>query len=135
MSVQRNKRISEEIKKIVSALMRHGLKDPRISPMATITEVKTTRDLRFVYIYVTVFESEEKRKPTVDALNKAKGFVRKAIGSELNLRYTPEPIFKLDESIENAMHIESIIRKVSKDAEDKASVEVESEDEQENDDE
>jgi len=113
MSIQRSKRISEEIKKVVSSLLRNGLKDPRISPMASVTDVKTTRDLRFAYIYITVFGDDKNKEETIEGLNKAKGYIRKQIGSEINLRYTPEPVFKLDETIESAMHIDSIIKQVS----------------------
>ncbi len=42
-------------------------------------------------------------------LNKAKGFIRREIGRVITLHYTPEPVFKLDDSIKNAMHLEKII--------------------------
>jgi len=55
---------------------------------------------------------------TIEGLNSAKGFIRKEIGRELNLRYTPEPIFKLDESIKNGIYISSLINEVNKGIED-----------------
>ncbi len=116
MSVTRSKRISEEIKKIVSQLIMYDIKDPRIPPLTSIIRVETTRDLRFTYIYVSVLDQKANKDQVVEALNNAKGFVRKALGQELKLRYTPEPIFKLDKSIETGIYISKLIDDVNKKA-------------------
>ncbi len=116
MSKPRSKRISEEIRKIVAEVIRNDIKDPRVSKMATVTGVETTRDLRYATIYVSVFDDDDMKQKTIEGLNRAKGFVRRAIGDQLDVRYTPEPIFKLDESIENAIHLSKIIREVQPEA-------------------
>lgn len=113
MSTTRNRRISEEIKKVVSDLILRGLKDPKISKFTSVTEVKTTKDLRFVYIYVSVYDPKANKEATVEGLNRAKGFIRNELGRSIDLRYTPEPIFRMDNTVENAMHIQEILNKVS----------------------
>lgn len=115
MGYPRNKRISEEIKKIVSHLIMYEIKDPRIPSLTSVTHVETTRDLRFTYIYVSVLDSKADKGDIIDGLNSAKGFVRKEIGKELKLRYTPEPVFKMDESIETGIYISKLINDVNKD--------------------
>ncbi len=115
MGYPRNKRISEEIKKIVSHLIMYDIKDPRIPSMTSVTHVDTTRDLRFTYIYISVLDSKADKNAIIEGLNSAKGFVRKEIGKELKLRYTPEPIFKMDESIETGIYISKLINDVNKD--------------------
>ncbi len=134
MSSTRNRRISEEIKKVVSDLLIRGLKDPRVSKFTSVTDVKTTRDLRFVYIYISVYDPKANRDATVEALNRAKGFIRNEIGRSIDLRYTPEPIFKPDNSAENAMHIQNILNEVKKKYNDEDEYEVEYEDEYEDED-
>ena len=63
MSHPREKRLAEEIKKIVSSIIRNELGDPRVSPMTSIVEVDLTKDLRYVNIYVSVLgDDNEKRK-------------------------------------------------------------------------
>ncbi len=109
MKYDRTLRISEEIKKIVSSLIMNELKDPGIAPFTTVTRVETTNDLRFATIYVSILGRDGEDKKTVSALNRAKGFVRRQIGTELNLRYTPEPIFKYDASIEYSRHMSDLI--------------------------
>ncbi|BEP29329.1 30S ribosome-binding factor RbfA [Helicovermis profundi] len=119
MGLDRSKRISEEIKKIVSKIIMNGLKDPRISKLTSITHVEVTRDLRFANIFISVYDPNVEDDNTIEGLNSAKGYIRKEIGKELKLHYTPEPIFKKDDSIQNGMHINDILSKLSNSNEDK----------------
>lgn len=113
MGYPRHKRISEEIKKIVSQLIMYDIKDPRIPAMTSVTHVDTTNDLRFTTIYISILDSSADRQKALEGLNSAKGFIRKAIGAELKLHYTPEPLFKVDESIENSMYMNKLISSVT----------------------
>lgn len=112
MGSTRNRRISEEIKKVVSDLLMRGLKDPRISRFTTVTDVQTTNDLRYTYIYISVYDPNANKKETVEGLNHAKGYIRNELGKQVDLRYTPEPIFREDDTVENAMHIQEILSSV-----------------------
>ncbi|MGF7057118.1 30S ribosome-binding factor RbfA [Brassicibacter mesophilus] len=121
MSLKRIGRISEEIKRIVSGVIMSGLKDPRISPMTSITQVQVTRDLRFAKIYISVLGDEESKENTLKGLQSGSGFIRKEIGKSLDLRYTPEPLFYLDKSIEHGMHISKLLSDMKKEDEAKGS--------------
>ena len=119
MNRKRINRISEEVKKIVSELLTRGLKDPRINSMTSITKVEVTGDLRYANIFVSVLGDKSVKDETLKGLESAKGFIRKEIGSKIDLRYVPEPIFHLDESIEQGIYISKLIDKVNKKDEDK----------------
>ena len=114
MSYPREKRLAEEIKKIVSNIIRDELKDPRVSSMTSIVEVDLTKDLRYVNIYVSILGDDEEKKETMEGLSRASGFIRREIGKKIKARYTPEVIFKLDNSIERGIHMYNMITKVSK---------------------
>lgn len=114
MNIRRINRISEEIKKIVSELISREIKDPRVNPMTSITKVQVTRDLSYANIYVTILGNKEVKDNTIKGLNNAKGFIRKEISNRIDLRYAPEPIFHLDESIEHSMYISKLIKEVNK---------------------
>lgn len=129
MGIQRTRRISEEIKKVVSNLLLFELKDPRISRMTSVTSVDTTNDLRYVNIYISVYDPNADIDQTIEGLNKAKGFIRKEIGKAVDLRYTPEPIFIKDQSIEKGVYLTNLINKVNR--EDDAHAVHDSEDEAE----
>ncbi len=112
MSQARARRISEEIKKIVAQTIREDIKDPRVSKLSTVTNVETTRDLRYTTIYISVFGNDEQKNETLEGLKRAKGFIRRVIGEALDIRYTPEPTFKLDNSLEYAMSMSKLIDEV-----------------------
>jgi ribosome-binding factor A len=114
MNNKRINRISEEVKKVVSQLLYNGLKDPRIKEMTSITRVEVTKDLSFAKIYVSVLGDENDKKETIEGLNSAKGYIRKEISSNIELRYAPDPIFYLDESIEQGIYMSKLIDEVNK---------------------
>lgn len=98
MSQNRIGRINEEMQRELSSLIR-TLKDPRVQDaMISITSVDTTGDLRYARVYISVLE-QERGKDVIKGLKSAGGFLRREIGSKLQLRYTPELQFELDDSI------------------------------------
>ena len=98
MASNRIGRINEEIQKELSNLIRN-LKDPRVQDtMISITHVETTPDLRWAKVYVS-FLQEERAKEALKGLKSAGGYLRRELGSALNLRYTPELNWALDDSI------------------------------------
>ncbi|NLV75554.1 MAG: 30S ribosome-binding factor RbfA [Tissierellia bacterium] len=119
MDTKRINRISEEVRKTVSELLTIEIKDPRISPMVTVTKVKVTRDLSYANIYVSVLGDQEAKNETMEGLESAKGFIRKEIGNRIDLRYVPEPVFHLDESIEQGIYMSKLIDKVNEEDEKK----------------
>lgn len=98
MASNRIHRINEEIQKVLAAGIRE-LKDPRVSTtMISVTRVETTPDLRYTKVYVSFLE-ENKAADAMKGLKSAGGFLRREIGQKLNLRYTPEIMWALDDSI------------------------------------
>ncbi len=102
-------RISEEVKKELSAIIRE-LKDPRISTLVSVVNVSVTKDLKFAKAYISVLGSEKAQKDVIDALKSASGFIRREIGHRINLRATPEFTFILDNSIEYGAHINQVLK-------------------------
>ncbi len=98
MASNRINRINEEIQKELSDLLR-GVKDPRVQgTMISITRVETTPDLRYTKVYVS-FLQEERAKDALAGLKSAAGFLRRQLGTNLKLRYSPEIVWALDDSI------------------------------------
>ena len=98
MASNRIGRINEEIQKELSSLLR-SVKDPRVQDtMISITHVETTPDLRYAKVYVS-FLQEEKVADAMQGLKSAGGWLRRQLSSALQLRYTPELVWALDDSI------------------------------------
>lgn len=111
MSYQRTGRIAEEIKKVVTELLiERKIKDVRItdSPsLVSVTTVEVVRDLKYAYIYISVLGNDQDK--VMEGFRSAAGYIRKEIGRQVNLRYTPEVIFKVDDSIERGIHMSKLI--------------------------
>ena len=107
----RPERLAEAIKKEVSELIKDELKDPRIG-FASITAVEVTPDLRYARVFVSVFGPPESRRATVEALQKAQGFIRGELGRRIRLRHTPEITFKLDDSIGHGARVLELLNEV-----------------------
>ena len=98
MASNRIGRINEEIQKELASAIRN-LKDPRVqNTMISITHVEATPDLRYAKVYVSFLE-ENKASDALKGLKSASGYLRRELGSALQLRYTPELVWELDDSI------------------------------------
>ena len=98
MASNRIGRINEEIQKELASLI-PNLKDPRVQDtMISITHVETTPDLRYAKVYVS-FLQEDRAEGALKGLKSAGGYLRRELGRALQLRYTPELVWALDDSI------------------------------------
>ncbi len=108
----KNKRINGEVMKVISEALRYS-KDPRISPMTSVMDVEVAPDLKTCKVWVTVMGNDEDRARTAEGLKSAAGYVRSTLAKELNMRYTPEIRFIMDDSIEYAINMSKIIDEVA----------------------
>lgn len=106
-------RINEEAKKEISSIIRE-LKDPRVvNGLCSVVSVDITKDLRWCKAYVSVLGDDTKRAEAIKGLKSAAGFVRKELAHRLGLRYTPEIVFVLDNSIEHGAHINKLLHDIN----------------------
>ena len=112
MSKRANK-VAEQMKKELTEIIVRRLKDPRVG-FITVTGVEVTGDLQQAKVFITVLGDDETKKTTLEALEKATGFIRSEIGSRIRLRKTPEIAFLYDESIDYGNHIEKLISDINK---------------------
>lgn len=98
MASNRIGRINEEIQRELASLI-PNLKDPRVqNTMISITHVETTPDLRYAKVYVSFLEAD-RANDAIKGLKSAGGYLRRELGRALQLRYTPELVWALDDSI------------------------------------
>jgi len=107
----KNIRINSEVQKELSIIIGE-LKDPRIDPMATVTDVNVTPDLKYCTAYVSVLGNDEHGNETIEGLRSAMGYIRRELASRVNLRNTPELKFVLDKSLEYGIHMSKLIDEV-----------------------
>ena len=112
MANNKLERTNDDIRFVLSRLLPQ-VKDPRVrqGELVSITRVDTTGDLRYCKVYLSVL-GELNEKEFKKGLKSAAPWLRRELGSSLNLRYTPELIFELDKSIEHGAYINSLIEKL-----------------------
>lgn len=118
MASNRIGRINEEIQRELSDLIR-GLKDPRVQTMLSITRVDTTSDLRYAKVHISVLE-ESRENEAMKGLRSAGGWLRRELGQKLQLRYTPELVFELDDSLKYGAHMFDLLSKLEAEQKEKA---------------
>ncbi len=105
----KNTRVSQEVQRELSSLIRFEVKDPRIAPMTTVSDVYVAPDLKTAKVYISVLGDEEVKSNTIKGLRSAASFLRSALAKNLNLRNTPELQFVLDDSIEYGVRMNHLI--------------------------
>ena len=118
MANNKLERTNEDIRFVLSRLLPQ-VKDPRVrqGDLLSITRADTTGDLRYCKVYLSVL-GELDEKEFKKGLKSATPWLRRELGSALNLRYTPELIFELDKSIQHGAHINALIERLDLPKED-----------------
>ena len=109
MSGDRMRRVDEAVREVLSdALQGSDLKDPRIG-FVTVTDVKTSADLRHARVYVTVLGDAEQRERSMAGLQSAHGVLQRRVGRQLRMKRTPTLEFRYDETTDRAMRMEELL--------------------------
>ncbi|MBF7122631.1 30S ribosome-binding factor RbfA [Pediococcus pentosaceus] len=111
----RSDRLSQEIEKEVSDILRRRVRDPRVEGI-TITGVDVTGDLQQAKIYYSILSDKASDdQKTKAGLEKASGLIRKELGSRLSIYKTPELSFIRDESVQYGDKIDQLLNKLNRD--------------------
>lgn len=111
---RRISRVAELIKREVSQMLLHGIKDDRVGAgMVSVTDVDLSGDLQHAKIFVSIYGSDEAKQETMAGLKSATGYVRSELGQRVRLRRTPEVIFQEDTSIERGTRVLSLLNQLN----------------------
>jgi ribosome-binding factor A len=109
------RRVDEAVREVLGDAVTQDLKDPRVG-FVTVTEVRTSPDLRHARVFVSVFGTAQEKEATLEGLSSAHGILQSRIARELRLKRTPALEFTLDDTAEKAAKLEAIIEDVTEDA-------------------
>ncbi len=110
MSTGRMRRVDEAIREVLSDAVFSDLKDPRIG-FVTVTDVKTSPDLRHARVYVSVLGDEQAREASLAGLRSAHGMLQRRIAGELRMKRTPTLEFHYDDTTDRAMRLEELLER------------------------
>ena len=109
------RRVDEAVREVLGDAVTQDLKDPRVG-FVTVTEVRTSPDLRQARVFISVFGTAQEKEATLEGLSSAHGILQSRIARELRLKRTPALEFQLDDTAEKAAKLEAIIEDVTEDA-------------------
>jgi ribosome-binding factor A len=114
MSTGRMRRVDEAIRQVIGDAVAGDLKDPRVG-FVTVTDVRTSADLRHSRVYVSVLGADgrasepQERESSLDGLRSAHGYLQGRLAAELRLKRTPTLEFTYDETTDKAMRVDELI--------------------------
>jgi ribosome-binding factor A len=117
--MSRTIRLAEQIRQEMGAILAREVRDPGIG-FLTLTRVKVAPDLQQARIYYTTLGDPAERKKTARALDRALPFIRRALGTRLNLRRVPEIAFQFDESVAHQARVEELLEQIKRDDAERA---------------
>ncbi len=110
--IKRAERVGGEVLSALAAVLRDGLKDPRVGPI-TITSVRVSDDLSVARINFVPLGGRGDPGEVVEGLESAKGYLRRQVGKRLRLRIVPDLRFHLDTHLDKAMEMTKVLRSLS----------------------
>ncbi len=108
MPSHRVQRVAEAIREVVSAAVLFDVADPRVRSV-TVLNVEVSGDLRNATINVSVMGTEPEQTLSLRGLRHATSFLRSKVAKRLQMRHTPELVFKLDDSVKKSIAISQLI--------------------------
>jgi len=105
----RDRRIGQELQRLLPDLMRSELKDPRVTGLITVTAVEVSADLAHAKVFVTIMDDRADAQATVTALNHCAPFLRSRLSQLMTLRTVPMLKFVFDTSIDRGMRLTRLI--------------------------
>ena len=109
MKRQRLAGIEKEMSRVISQVLFQEVKNPKIKGLVSVTNIKVTEDLKFADPGQINEEKAVDKKEILEGLNQIKGYLRKRVAEEIEIRYIPEIRVKLDDSIEHAIKISKLL--------------------------
>jgi ribosome-binding factor A len=111
----RSEKVASLIRQVLGSIISREFNGSGDYGFATVTEARMTPDLRIARVFVSVLGSAEKQEKTLKYIENQKGHYRSLIGSQLNLKFTPDIEFHRDTSLDHAMRIEELIKQIHND--------------------
>jgi ribosome-binding factor A len=107
-------RMAKRIMTIVASAIEREVKDPRLE-FVTVTDCRVTGDLHDATVFYTVrgrtVDEEPDTAAAAEALHRGRGQLRKIVGDQLSVRFTPTLRFELDTVPEASAHLEELLAK------------------------
>lgn len=111
-TTRRTHRLNSLLKEVISEVIRKDVGHPKVSTFMTVTSVDITKDLTLAKVYVSVIGTDQEKEDTIKALQSAAGYIAVLASKQVVLRHFPSLTFKLDDSVDAHIRINSILKNI-----------------------
>ena len=111
-ATRRTHRLNSLLKEVISEVIRKDVGHPKVSSLITVTEVDITKDLTLAKVFISVIGTDAEKQETIKALQSAAGYIAVLASKKVVLRHFPSLTFKLDESVDAHLRINSILKDI-----------------------
>ena len=115
---RRTDRVNGLLRQEISQLLSRQVKDPRLRGVISITQVKTSGDLRSATVFVSVLGDAGTKHSALQGIRSAAPFLRRELGGTLALRHVPFLTFVLDDTMEKADRLLQVMNRLKDGSED-----------------
>ena len=112
MTKNRVVRLNSLLKEVLSEVIHREVKNPHVHRFVSVTSVEITADLQHAKVLISVIGTQAEKDATIKALQSAAGFIAITASKKVVMRYFPELTFKLDDSVDKQMQIDSVLHKI-----------------------
>ena len=112
--IKRTDRLNSLLQEVIAEVILKEIRNPKISTLLTVKKVEITKDLHYAKVYISMLGSELEKKQTLKALKSAAGFISSHASKKVVMRFFPALTFKLDESVDKYMAIDSLLGQIHK---------------------
>jgi ribosome-binding factor A len=113
MPKQRVDRLNSLLKEVISEVIHQDVRNPHLGKFVTVTRVSISKDLHHAKVYISIIGNEQDREESIKALQSAAGFIAVNASKKVVMRYFPELLFKLDDSVDKHMRIETLLGEIA----------------------
>ena len=118
MKPRRIEKINSLLKEVLSEVILHDLKHRGVPELITVTNVDTSNDLTSAKVYVSLIDSNpQKKEAMITMLQKMASYIALLASKKITIRYFPVLTFKIDDSMDKYMKIDSILKKINSETE------------------
>jgi ribosome-binding factor A len=108
LDLKRTDRVAQLLRQELADVIDRELKDPRVG-FVTVTEVRSSADLRSARVFVSVYGGEKEQATSLQGLQAASGFLKRELGRRMRLRRVPDLTFELDRGLDRARRLDDLI--------------------------
>ncbi len=105
--------MSFTLKRELGALIKNEISDPRLAPVTSVTRVECAADLSVARVYISALGSEEAQSSSLEALESAAGYLRRALAGRMRMRHVPRIEFHVDDALREGARLLKVIDEVA----------------------